>query len=66
MDVHGDAVPPDGAVTRSLRHRLHRRHVSPYVWYAEHIVSPYADRLRDAALGRHVCQPFVVTLKEER
>jgi hypothetical protein len=38
----------------------------PHAWGAEHIVSPYADRLRDAALGDHVCQRFVVTVKEER
>jgi hypothetical protein len=51
-------------MTRSLRHRLYRRHQSPYVRAAEHIVSPYADRLRGAALGDHVCQRFVVTVKE--
>lgn len=52
-------------MTRSLRHRLFCRHQSPDVWGAEPIVSPYADRLRDAALGGHVCQPFLVTLEEE-
>lgn len=53
-------------MTRSLRHRLYRRHQSPYVWGAEHILSPYADRLRDAAMDGHVCQRVMVSVKEGR
>jgi hypothetical protein len=36
-------------VTRSLRHRLARRHLSTYVWLSVPVISPYADRLRAAA-----------------
>jgi hypothetical protein len=53
-------------MSRSLRHRLYRRHRSPYVWGAEHMVSPYAERLKQAIIGDHVCRRFVVTVKEER
>jgi hypothetical protein len=52
-------------VSRSVRHRLARRGVSPYVRGVVPIVSPYADRLRAAALGDHVCQPFLVRLTPE-
>lgn len=44
-------------MTRSLRHRHTRRRIW---WWAEPIVSPYADRLRTAALGDHMCQPILV------
>ena len=36
-------------VTRSLRHRLARRRLSPYVWGCVPVISPYLDRLRAAA-----------------
>jgi hypothetical protein len=36
-------------MTRSLRHRLRRRHASPYVWGCLPVISPYADRLQRAA-----------------
>jgi hypothetical protein len=36
-------------VTRSLRHRLARRGRSPYVWLPIPVISPYADRLQQAA-----------------
>ncbi len=35
---------------RSVQHRAHRRHASPYVWCPEPIISPHADRLRRAAM----------------
>jgi hypothetical protein len=36
-------------LSRSLRHRLARRHVSPYVWLPVPVISPYDDKLRAAA-----------------
>jgi hypothetical protein len=36
-------------LNRSLRHRLARRHVSPYVWLPVPMISPYDDKLRAAA-----------------
>lgn len=44
---------------RSIRHRLSRRR--PF-WFHEHIISPYADRLRDRAMGGHYCQVFRVEI----
>lgn len=37
-------------IPRSVRHRISRRRLSRYVWGSEPIVSPYLDRLRDAAV----------------
>lgn len=51
-------------MTRSLRHRLSRRHVSPYVWLPNPIIHPYSERLKRAAVGDHVCQRFPVNVKE--
>jgi hypothetical protein len=51
-------------VTRSLRDRLSRRHVSPYVWGVIPVVDPYSEHLKRAALGDHVCRLFPVTVKE--
>lgn len=36
-------------MSRSLRYRLWRRGQSPYIWVAIPAISPYADRLREAA-----------------
>jgi hypothetical protein len=52
------------ALSRSLRRRLIRRHVSPYIWGYTTVIDPYMERLKRAALGDHVCQPFAVTVKE--
>jgi hypothetical protein len=52
-------------VSRSVRHRLARRGRAPHVWVHIPVVSPYADRLMRAALGDHVCQPFLVRLTPE-
>lgn len=51
-------------VTLSLRHRLYHRRRSPYVWWPEPIVSPYVERLKEAALGGRMCQRVVVSVKE--
>ncbi|MET7867964.1 hypothetical protein [Micromonospora taraxaci] len=41
--------PPARLLTRSARHRLARRRLSPYVWGCVPVISPYLDRLRAAA-----------------
>lgn len=53
-------------MTRSLRDRLRRRHVSPYVWGVIPVVDPYSERLRRAAVGDHRCEWFPVLIKEMR
>jgi hypothetical protein len=55
-------------MTRTLRRRLHRRGVSPYVWLPIPVVHPYTERLRRAAVGDHVCgyQMFALPAKETR
>lgn len=41
--------------SRSVRHRLIRWLPR---WYAVPVISPTLERLRLAAVGEHVCQPF--------
>lgn len=51
-------------MTRSLRHRLSRRGVSPYVWLPIPVIHPHSERLKRAALGDHECRPYTVMLEE--
>ncbi|MCZ7478878.1 hypothetical protein [Micromonospora sp. WMMC273] len=54
-------VPPELLTTRRTyraRCRLARRRRSPVLWLAVPVVSPYDDRLREAALGDHECWRF--------
>lgn len=46
------ALPGWQHLPRSIRHRLSRRR--PF-WIHEHIISPYADRLMQRAVGQDVC-----------
>jgi hypothetical protein len=48
---------------RSIRRRLRRR--APR-WIHEHIVSPYADRLRDIAMDGHRCHHITVPVTPPR
>lgn len=43
-----------------MAYRLARRR-RWWVWWQVPVVSPYADRLRQAAVGGHVCQHFPVS-----
>lgn len=50
------------ALSASVRHRMTRRGVVPRVWLQLPTLSPYVDRLKQAAIGDHVCghQLFIV------
>lgn len=47
---------------RTVRHRLYRRHVTmPPIRECVPVLSPYMDRLREAAFGGETCRIVYVT-----
>lgn len=58
---HWPSLAP-ARMTQSLRHRLWRRRAVPWIWWQVPVVSPYSDRLRDAAFDGHYCQMFRVVI----
>lgn len=54
------------ALSASVRHRMTRRGVVPWVWLQLPTLSPYVDRLKQAAIGDHVCGHQLFILPTER
>ena len=50
-------------LSASVRRRMARRRIVRRVWWQEPVVHPYVERLKQAAVGDHVCMRVVVPIR---